>query len=209
MNQFLDEPFSGGGGTTVAFDSARNHFYVKEPTRDWLIAFSYTNNSNITQLWQYSTTNTTGGSVAIGVDGRVYAGGAHSQLVELDPASGHVLRSLDGINLAMNIAPTLSANLVSVDGDGSTDIYDLDAFSHVMSLSGSRGDANSPYNSPGAVFDLGFAIHYGTGSSEYGFDVYLVPEPPAVLLAAVGLISLPTRCRKPTCHKHLTSAIGK
>jgi len=207
MNQFFDETFSGGGGTTVAFDSTRNQFYVKEPTRDWLTAFSYTNNSSITQVWRYSTTNTTGGSVAIGLDGRIYAGGAHSQLVELDPASGNLLRSLDGIELAMGIAPALSANSIFLDGDGSTDIYDLDTFSHVLSLPGSRGDANSPYNSPGAVFDLGFAIHYGTGSSERGFDVYLVPEPPAVILLTAAFLFLNVR-RRPTSHYHIERVSG-
>ena len=181
----------------MAFDSNRNQLYVKEFARDWLTAFSYSSNSHITQLWRYSTTHSTGGSVAIGSDGRIYAGGAHSQLLELDPTNGNVLRSLNDIDLAQGIAPALSANSIFLDGDGSTDIYSLDTFSPVMSLPGSRGDASSPYNSPGAVFDLGFAIHYGTGPDEHGFDVYLVPEPPSFILLTWAFMFLSRGDKRP------------
>jgi hypothetical protein len=98
-NHFWSGGISGGGGTTVAYDVARQQFYVLEDYNDptpTISAYQYTDNAHITLLWQRIGAGVGGGgSVAIGPNGNVYSAG-NSVIWELDPATGTTLRSIPG-----------------------------------------------------------------------------------------------------------------
>ena len=193
-NHFLSGNISGGGGTTVAFDSTRMQFYVHEdvgtnPGGELLTAFSYNGNNNITQIWQNGGGGKIGGNVAIGSDGRLYVAGI-SSMIEIDPTTGNFLRTLSGLTLATDITPALSGSSIFLDSNGTTDIYDINTFQLKKSLPGSRGNFSSAYDGPGAVFDSGFALDHGTTPSSPGFDVYFVPEPSGFIQMAIGIAAI-------------------
>ena len=199
-NHFFSGSISGGGGTTVAYNSARGLLYVDESVGSGagqfnaLTAFSYLNNSNISQIWQRSGSGAVAGSsVAIGANGNVYAAD-NSTLLELNPTNGNVLRSLSGLSLANGVTPALDQKDIWVYTDTNTQIYDLATLALVQTLPGSRGSLNSAYDGPGAIFDHGFALDYGNIYGSPGFDVYqaaaAVPEPSSLVLAAVGVAGL-------------------
>jgi outer membrane protein assembly factor BamB len=87
-NHFWSGGIAGGGGTTVAYDTARQQFYVLEDYDDptpTLSAYHYTDNAHITLLWQRTGEGVAGGaSVAIGPTGNVYSAG-FGVIWELDP----------------------------------------------------------------------------------------------------------------------------
>ena len=194
-NHFQSGNISGGGGSTVAYDASRHEFYVAtafDTTHTTaLTAYSYTNNSTITQLWQYTGPGIpNNGSVAIGPDGGVYSVDSHN-LVELNPANGSVMRSLTGLNLANGVTPAIDQNSLVIFDNNNTLFYNLSTLSLEMTLTGSRGSANTEYNSPGALENTHFLLDYGPFGSSPGFDVYagtaaVVPEPSAAALATIA-----------------------
>jgi hypothetical protein len=202
-NHFFGGTISGGGGTTPAFDSARMQFYVRDPIANVLTAFSYTSNSVITQKWQVpESVFSGGGSVSIGTDGGVYiASSMDGSILKRDPEDGHILRSVTGLTLSNDVSPSLSSNALFLYGDAiggpTTEIFDLNTFAHIKSLPGGRGDKNTPFQSPGAIFDNGYVLYFNPNTSTGGFEVYLAtPEPAAIALATIALATLLLRCRK-------------
>ncbi|MEK6644541.1 MAG: PQQ-binding-like beta-propeller repeat protein [Planctomycetota bacterium] len=194
MNHFFSGNNYGGGGSTVACDSTSHQFYVKEVMNSGqgfpLAAFSYVDNSQISQLWQQTGPGIGhGGSVAIGQKGSLFSADG-ATLLELDPSDGTVLRSLTGLSLAGGITPAITGNSIFLMTETQTQIYDLDSFALRRSLQGSRGSLNTAYDSPGAVFDSGFALDYGNIYGSRGFDVFRVPEPSTLSLIGVGAIGI-------------------
>jgi hypothetical protein len=180
---------NGGGGVTVAYDSARNQIYVRDRDNGLLTAFSYTSQSSISQVWQVPA-NINGGSVAIGADGGIYltdSTGLHS-LIERDPTDGHLLKSTNvPFEFSFGVTPIVSANSLfawSTEFGPVTEIYDLDTFTRVRFLPKGRGGTNTAYQGPGAIFDNGYVLYHTDG-----FDVYwAVPEPStAILVLVVGI----------------------
>jgi outer membrane protein assembly factor BamB len=96
-NHFWNGGIFGGGGTTVAYDGARQQFYVLEDYDTGatpVSAYHYTDNAHITLLWQRTGAGVGNiGSVAIGPTGNVYSAG-NGVIWELDPATGATLRSI-------------------------------------------------------------------------------------------------------------------
>ena len=198
-NHFHAGNISGGGGTTVAYDAARKEFYVLSAYNtnqfNVLTAYSYTNNNTITQLWQYSGPGVQADSgVAIGPNGKIYSAD-NSNLVELDPTNGNLLRSVTGLSLANGITPALSRDDVIVYDQNNTLFYTLKDLTLEKTLPGSRGSLNSPYDGPGALSGNHFLLDYGNIFGSPGFDVYSsqitsVPEPSSLLLASLAVACL-------------------
>ena len=175
-NHFWSGNISGGGGTTVAYDAARQQFYVLEYYNDptpTLSAFHYTDNSHITLLWQRTGVGG-GGSVAIGPTGKVYSRG--SVIWELDPATGTTLRSIPG-SFAGGSTPALTNNVLWIIGTSQVFAYDLLTLQLLRAFHPSRGDLNTPYQSPGAFADGYFVVDYGNLYGGRSFDVYRAPSP--------------------------------
>jgi hypothetical protein len=177
MNHFWSGSISGGGGSTVAYDAARQQFYVlefydhNEPMT--LSAYHYTDNAHITLLWQRTGAGVGGGSsVAIGPTGKVYSAG-YSVIWELDPATGTTLRSIPG-SFASGVTPALTNNVLWIIGTSQVFAYDLLTLQLLRGFHPSRGDLNTPYQSPGAFADGYFVVDYNGFRS---FDVYKAPSP--------------------------------
>jgi outer membrane protein assembly factor BamB len=201
VNHFHQGNVSGGGGDTVAFDAARNQFYVLDyydtSNPSTLTAYHYTDNSNITEVWRKTGAGiATGGGVAIGPDGTVYSVDGIS-LTGRDPVTGNVTRSLTGQHFANAVAPALTRDYLFAYDDGHTYAYDLSTLTLAKTLPGSRGSLNSAFDSPGAFDDTHFILDYGTIAGSPGFDVYVVPEPTAgLVLLAGGVLALARRPRR-------------
>jgi hypothetical protein len=178
-NHFHAGNISGGGGTTVAFDVSRSQFYVEEDydtTTPTLSAYKYTNNSNITLLWQRTGLGVRDGqSVAIGSTGKIYTAGS-SVIWELDPVTGATLRSISG-SFANGMTPAISNGVVWTFSSNFslTNAFDLNTLQLMKTLSGGRGDSNFPYDSPGAICNNHFLIDRASNLGE--FDVYSAPGP--------------------------------
>ena len=116
-NHFWSGGIEGGGGSTVAYDAARQQFYVLEDydPDTTLSAYHYTDNAHITLLWQRTGEGVGyGGSVAIGPTGNVYSAG-NTVIWELDPATGTTLRSIPG-SFANGVTPALTSNVLWIIG---------------------------------------------------------------------------------------------
>ena len=177
-NHFWSGGISGGGGTTVAYDAARQQFYVlaeyNDPTPT-VSAYHYTDNAHITLLWQRTGAGVYGGSVAIGPTGNVYSAG-QSVIWELDPSTGATLRSIPG-SFANIVTPALTNNVLWIIGQSQTFAYDLVTLQLLRAFNGSRGNLNSAYDSPGAFADGYFVLDYGNIFGSESFDVYRGPTP--------------------------------
>jgi len=170
-NQFWSGGIEGGGGTTVAYDAARQQFYVLEFYNDptaTLSAYHYTDNADITLLWQRTGDGVGGGSVAIGPTGNVYSTGG-SVIWELDPATGTTLRSIQG-SFANGVTPALTNNVLWIIGQTQVFAYDLVTLQLLRAFNGSN-------NSPGAFADGYFVLDYGNIYGRPSFDVYSAPTP--------------------------------
>jgi len=178
-NHFWSGGISGGGGTTAAYDAARQQFYVLEDYNDptpTLSAYHYTDNAHITLLWQRTGAGVGGGgSVAIGPTGNVYSAG-NTVIWELDPATGATLRFISG-SFANGVTPALTNNVLWIIGQSQTFAYDLVTLQLLRAFPGSRGSLNTAYDSPGAFADGYFVLDYGNIFGSPGFDVYSAPSP--------------------------------
>jgi hypothetical protein len=180
MNHFHSGNIEGGGGTTVAYDAALGQFYVLEdydgPTNT-LTAYSYTDNADITQVWQKSGAGLrSGASVAIAPDDTLYSVD-NTTILQINPTDGSTLRSLGGQSIANLVTPALSNGDLWVFSDNQTLVYDLNTFTLARTLPGSRGSLNSAYDSPGALTGRHFVLDYGNIYGSPGFDVY-ADQPP-------------------------------
>jgi hypothetical protein len=209
-NQFQSGGVSGGGSATIVADAASNRFYVLEAysgsVLNALTAYSYVNNSTITQLWQRSDTAIgNGGNVAVGPDGKLYVAN-NTTLSELDPTTGATLRSLPGRQFPNGVAPILSNGDLWIyettpGGAAGVSAFDLTSFTRVNFFTGGRGSLNSGYDGPGALAGGAFVLDYGNIFGQPGFDVYLtpIPEPTSLALcgaAAVGAVWVRRRRRR-------------
>jgi hypothetical protein len=196
-NQFWSGGISGGGGSTVAYDAARQQFYVLEDYNDptpTLSAYHYTDNANITLLWQRTGDGVgNGGSVAIGPTGYVYSAG-NTVIWELDPATGTTLRSISG-SFANGVTPALTNNVLWIIGETQVFAYDLGTLQLLRAFNGSRGSLNSAYDSPGAFADGYFVLDYGDIYGSPSFDVYSVQTPTPTPTPTLTPTPTPT----PTC----------
>ena len=178
-NHFWSGGISGGGGTTVAYDAARQQFYILEDYNSALAtlsAYHYTDNPDITLLWQRVGEGVYyGGAAAIGPTGNVYSAGKNV-IWELDPATGTTLRSIYG-TFGNGIAPALTNNVLWIVGETQVFAYDLVTLQLLRAFNGSRGNLNTAYDSPGAFADGYFVLDYGNIYGFRGFDVYSLATP--------------------------------
>jgi hypothetical protein len=199
-NQFYHGDINGGGNATVVADAAHNRFFVQETysttVSHALTAYSYTNNSTITQLWQSTITGT--GQPALDGNGNVYTVNS-TTLFELNPTTGAVIHSLSGRNFPSAGAPIISNNTLWVYESGGTTAFDLATFTQLAHFSSGRGDSNIAFQGPGLVGDNILVVDYGKINGQPGFDVYSatpVPEPGSALaIAAIGFAALKLRRR--------------
>jgi hypothetical protein len=179
LNEFYNGSGGTGGASTVAFDSARSQFYVR--VAGLLTAFSYNSNSEIIQRWQTAAPGND--SLAIGADGDIYVSNSIS-IAKRDPIDGHLIQSVDGLQLSSAYTPAISANALFIYGSNSpisawTNVYDLNTLALIETLPFGRSSSNTPAKSPGAIFDNGYVVYH-----KHGFDVYwAVPEPSTLALA--------------------------
>jgi hypothetical protein len=127
-------------------------------------------------LWQRTGLGVGGGgSVAIGPTGNVYSAGT-GVVWELDPSTGATLRFISG-SFASGVTPALTNNVLWIIGTNQTFAYDLVTLQLLRAFNGSRGDLNTPYDSPGAFADGYFVLDYGVSYGSHSFDVYRAPSP--------------------------------
>jgi hypothetical protein len=190
-NHFYQGTVHGGGGTTVAYDSVRQHIYVLEQanppgqlSEQALTVFQYTSNAQIDFLWQRIGEGIGRGSVAIGPSGNVYvAGGSH--LLELHPDTGATLRSVTG-SFYTQLTPAITAGLIWANSAGRTTAYDLETMQPVRTLP--EANSGSWYFSPGAFADGYFLMARGDTVFAKGFDVYADPAAQAINISTRLLV---------------------
>jgi len=194
-NHFWSGGGFGGGGTTVAYDAARQQFYVLEDyngTTPTLSAYHYTDNDHIRLLWHRTGAGVgLGGSVAISPTGKVYSAG-NSVIWELDPATGATLRSIAG-SFASGVTPALTNNVLWIMGEEQVFAYDLVTLQLLRAFNGSRGSLNTAYDGPGAFADGYFVLDYGVSYGSHSFDVYRAPPPTPTPTPASQLGNISTR----------------
>ncbi len=186
-NHFWAGNIYGGGGTTVAYDAARQQFYVLTEYNDstpTLSAYHYTNNAHITLLWQRTGVGNIG-SVAIGPTGKVYSAGP-SGIWELDPATGATLRSIPG---SFGGTPALTNNVLWFFGQSEVLAYDLVTLQLLRAFNFSQGYLTPAYNSPGAFANAYFVLDYSNIVGSPSFDVYSSPLPGATTNPATNVAS--------------------
>jgi hypothetical protein len=190
-NHFWSGGGFGGGGTTVAYDAARQQFYVLEDydgTTPTLSAYHYTDNDHIRLLWHRTGAGVGGGgSAAIGPTGKVYSAG-NSVIWELNPATGATLRFIPG-SFASGVTPALTNNVLWISGEEQVFAYDLVTLQLSRAFNGSRGSLNTPYDGPGAFADGYFVLDYGVNYGSHSFDVYRAPTPSPTPASQLGNIS--------------------
>jgi hypothetical protein len=205
-NAFHVGDVSGGGNSTVVADAVHNRFFVQEAFSTAiphaLTAYSYTNNSTITLLWQSSTVGT--GQPALDGNGNLYTVN-NTTLFELNPATGAIIHSLSGRNFPSGAAPIISNNTLWIYESGGTTAFDLATFTQLAHFASGRGASNTTFQGPGLVSDNILVVDYGNVYGKPGFDVYSttpVPEPASVLaIAAFGFAALKLRRRFRGSHK--------
>src|SRR6476661_41666 len=200
-NHFWSGGIEGGGGTTVAYDAARQQVYVLEAydPDTTLSAYHYTDNFHITLLWQRTGAGVgNGGSVAIGPTGNVYSAG-NTMIWELDPATGGTLRFIPG-SFANGVTPALTNNVLWIIGTSQVFAYDLVTLQLLRAFNGSRGSVVSAYDSPGAFADGYFVLDYGTIFERHSFDVYrgTAPTPTPTATMSPTPTATPTASPTPT-----------
>jgi hypothetical protein len=200
QNHFQNGNISGGGGDTVVYDAARSAFYVLDDydgVDTTLTAYHFGGAYNaITRLWQKTGTGIgNGGQVALDAGGNLYSVD-NSNLVEIDPATGNILRTKPGQSFATAVAPLIAGNTLWAYDDDNTYAYDLTTLNRVATLPGTRGSLNSTFDSPGAVDDFHYLIDYGNIYNSPGFDVYVAPEPGTLALLIIPAMALTARRRR-------------
>jgi hypothetical protein len=207
-NHFHTSNLSGGGGTTVVHDAARGQFYVcteyaytgtQNTEGDTLTAYSYTNNSTITELWRkHGPELAAARSVALGPTGKIYTQGG-GLLTERDPVTGDVLRSVSG-DFSIDQTPIVQDGYVwavtDFAGERRTNAYDLDTFELVRSLEGAPASSVNVFNMVGALDDTHFVRLGSAGPGGPGMSVYVIPEPTGLAMAGLALAALAARRRR-------------
>lgn len=198
VNQFHNVGGGGGSNSTAVADAPRNRLFVVEgfngTISNALTAYTYTNNSTITQLWQRSDTSIgNAGAAAVGVDGKVYVAN-NTTLSELDGATGQTLRTITGRTFPNQAAPVLSDGKLWIyerDPGGFADgvsAFDLNTFAFDDWFEGGRGNLNTVFKGPGAFADGTLLTDYGNIYNQPGFRVYVTPVPePSCMLLIAGL----------------------
>jgi hypothetical protein len=199
-NHFWSGGFEGSGGTTVAYDAARQQFYVLEfydyfdqiPT---LSAYHYIDNAHITLLWQRTGEGIgVNSSVAIGPTGKVHSAG-NTIIWELDPATGATLRSIPG-SFATGVTPAVTDNVLWIITPTTVAAYDLTSLQFLQGFSRSLGPGTA-YKGPGAFADGYFVLDYGNIVFSHSFDVYRAPTPTPTPTPCTGRCE-PTLRPRPT-----------
>ena len=177
-NLFL---FMGGENKTVSYDSARRNIYISEfdSAGSSLRAYRYINNAQIDFLWQHFGPGVGWDSAAIGPDGKLYSNG-DSHLVEIDPDTGALLRSVYGV-FATDSVPSLTAGMIWTNSSRDTTAYDLHTFQPARTFPGANF-ANT-YEASGAFTDGYFVLDHGVLVGNRGFDVYGAPASQSVNLS--------------------------
>ena len=180
-NHFHQGSCHGGGGTTVVYDSGRQHIYVLEAanapgtisSEQALTAFHYAGNAQIDFLWQRVGRGIGRGSVALGSSGNVYVTD-YGLLLELNPGTGATIRSAPG-TFQSQVTPAITADLFwASSGDGSTVVHDLETLQPRRTFSGGN-DSSSMHSSVGAFADGYFVMSRGDNVFSKGFAVWAGP----------------------------------
>jgi hypothetical protein len=208
VNLFHSGNISGGGNATAVADVARSRVFIPEAFSQSafgaLTAYSYVNNSTITQLWQRTDSAIVNGSgVAVAADGKVYTVNK-STLFELDGATGSTLRSVGSRSFANGSAPVITNGKVwayeQINLVNGVSEFDLATFTFEHFFPINRGDTNTPFKGPGAFATGMFAADAGNIYGQEGFKMLFVPvpEPGAFLATVCGLLTgIGLRVRRP------------
>jgi hypothetical protein len=190
-NQFLNGNINGGGGGTVVADAARNRFFIQQAVSTSvttaLTAYTYTNNSTITQLWQRTDgAIQSANGVAVAGTGLVYTVN-DTTLLELNGSTGATLRSLPGRAFPRGSTPVISNGKIwvyeTVNNISGVSAFDLNTLTFDKFFSGGRGNLNSAFQGPGAFATGLFAEDSGNVYGFDGFKMLMVPVPEPTVLA--------------------------
>jgi|ERR1043166_215744 outer membrane protein assembly factor BamB len=181
-NQFYSP---GPSSITVTYDSVRRNIYISRPDspRSSLLAYRYTDNARIDFLWEYIGLGVGWDSVAIGPDGKIYSN-ADSLLLEFDPDTGAILRSVSGMFATYSV-PSLTAGMIWTNSEDNTTPYDLQTFHPARTLPG--GNFANGYGACGAFTDGYFVMDHGVLVGNRGS--MCTPSPlhsPLIFLRACG-----------------------
>lgn len=184
--QFRTGKLTGGFGYHTVVDSVRQEVYIAGAAG--LAAYRFAGGA-VTPLWETAGVGPNEGSpVTLGPDGSIYAVNG-TTLMKLDPADGHVVKSVAGVNTAVS-APLLTRDFLwnfGATGASGIDVYayrpdDLSLAEHVV-LPASQSSPESVVDDTHLV--LAFA------DSRAGFTVYsgaMLPEPETLLLVLPVLV---------------------
>jgi hypothetical protein len=196
------EPFfvgtnSSADGFVTAYDAARRRMYfvnaLSSARPAVLAAYDYVDSQHASPAW-IRDLGDLGMDPAIGPDGKVYITD-RTTLYEIDPETGRTLRSVGG-QFAYGSTPQISNGYLYDFSETEQVIYDLDSFSLVKTLPGSRMSMNTVTRSQGAISDDSFAFQASAYGEFSTFAVYrAVPEPagPLLLAACAGIATLRRR----------------
>jgi hypothetical protein len=141
---FVDFAGNSNGGAPAVYNSQRKDFYVKldyqvqGETR--VMAFHYNSQDSIEPLWTRITPfSQSGGAVAIGPEGNLYAVGSN-ELAIIDPNDGSTIRSVPFL-FVNGCTPALTRGVVWIYSDTQTYAYDSRTLELLQVFDGSPGFA--------------------------------------------------------------------
>ena len=192
---------SSASGFPAAYDAARRRVYFVNALSSQrpavLMAYDYVDSLHASLAWTRDLSDL-GMHPALGPEGNVYITDG-TTLYEIDPESGRTLRSLPGQSFAYGSTPQISNGYLYDFSGAEQVIYDLESFSLVRTLPGSRGSQNTELASLAAISDDYFAYQALPNGDFTRFEVYrAVPEPGAVpAVGAAGAVLALLRRRRP------------
>ncbi|MEO8440731.1 MAG: PQQ-binding-like beta-propeller repeat protein [Spartobacteria bacterium] len=157
--------FNGGpslGSAPASANPRRGDFYVKLDYKTEGVtrvrAFHYNSNDSIELLWTRVTPfNQSGGMVAIGSDGNLYAVGS-GEIAIIDPNDGSTIKSIP-FPFVNGCTPALSGNVLWVYSDTDTYAYDASSLDLLAAFPGSSG-FNFGFDSVGAFVPGTAALNF-------------------------------------------------